>query len=303
MKILVIGGGGQLGSKLLEQNYQDSDFYATYVTRIPRLMSTKIHKADKTDRDVIQKLIKALSPDVVVDTAAIHNVDYCETNKEEAYGVNVIGTMNVAEACEETNAKMVFLSTDYVFDGLKGDYAEDETTNPMNYYGFSKLEGEKKVEQHCGDYLIVRTSVIYSWVSFSPHESSSGKPMNFAMWLTKKLQNNLGVSIVTDQYSSPTLADSLAQIILELCRKDLIGLYHVAGRMRMSRYGFALKLAEKMRLNQSLITPIGSNQLKQLAKRPLDSSLNVGKVEDALGMKMLTIDEALETYCQQARTG
>lgn len=303
MRVLVIGGGGQLGSKILHQGRTDFDLHATYMTRPPPIEPRRIHRLDKTDRQGIQKLISTLSPDVVVDTAALHNVDYCESHKNEAQAINVMGTRNIAEVCREIRAKMVFISTDYVFDGTKGNYTEDEPINPINYYGVSKVEGERAVQQSCDDYIVVRPSVIYGWVASSLPESSSGKPLNFAMWLTRKLKDNERISIVTDQYSSPTLSDDLAKAIIELCKRDAKGLYHVAGRMRLSRYEFALKLAERMSLDSGLVTPIGTSQLKQVARRPADSSLNVKKIERNLGRTMLTVDEALEVYRRQASMG
>jgi len=301
--MLVIGGGGQLGSKIIEQGHLNFDMYATYMTRPPPLTRSRIYRIDKTDVEGIQKLISDLSPQVVVDTAAIHNVDYCEVHKEEARTVNVIGTKNVAEACRRCSAGMVFLSTDYVFDGAKGNYCEDDPVNPINYYGISKLEGERVVEANCDNHIIVRPSVIYGWLASSLSESSSGKPLNFAMWLTMKLQSKESVTIVTDQYSSPTLSDSLAQIILELCRTNAKGVYHVAGRTRLSRYEFAVAIARKMGLDHSLISPIETAHLKQMAARPMDSSLNVARVERTLGMTMPTVAEALEVFDKQASIG
>jgi len=303
MKILVIGGGGQLGTKIVEQVRKDHSLHATYMTRKPRLEETRIHQADKTNRDIIQNLIKRLEPDAVIDTAAIHNVDYCETHREDAYRVNVEGTKNIAEACESTGAKMIFVSTDYVFDGRKGLYKETDPPNPVNYYGQSKLEGEKAVREACENHVIARTSVIYSWVSTSTLQSSSGKPLNFAMWLTQKLGKGEHVNIVTDQYSSPTLADSLAETLIKACEQDVTGLYHISGKTRINRYDFTLKLAKKMGYDNSLIHPINSSSLKQLAKRPIDSSLDVGKIERTLGVNMLNIDEALTIFSKQAKEG
>ena len=303
MKILVIGGGGQLGTKIVEQARETHSLYATYMTRKPHLDEARIHQMDKTDRESIQSLIRMLEPDAVIDTAAIHNVDYCETHRDEARLVNVEGTRNIAEACGSLGTKMVFVSTDYVFDGEKRLYKETDPANPINYYGRSKLEGEAAVREACKNHAITRTSVIYSWVSTSTLQSSSGKPVNFAMWLTQKLGKGEPVNIVTDQYSSPTLADNLAETLIKVCEQDTMGLYHVAGKTRLNRYAFTTKLAEIMGYDQSLVNPINSSNLKQLAKRPMDSSLDVGKIERAQGTPMLNIDEALTIFSTQAKEG
>jgi len=303
MKILVIGGGGQLGSKIVEHAQQSHSLYATYLTRRPRLKDARIYQMDKTDKEAIQGLIKSLKPDAVIDTAAVHNVDYCETHREEAFQVNVKGTRNIAETCTNHGAKMVFVSTDYVFDGRKGRYKENDSVNPVNYYGQSKLEGERAVKKACENHAIARTSVIYSWVSASTLQSSSGKPLNFAMWVTMKLGKGEPVNIVTDQYSSPTLADSLALTLIKVCEQDTTGLYHVAGKTRLNRYDFTIELANMMGYDQSLVNPINSSKLKQRAERPMDSSLDVSKIEKVLGLTMLDIDEALTIFCTQAKEG
>ena len=299
MRILVIGGGGQLGTKIVEKARDRFEVYATYLTRKPLLEESRIFQIDKTNREDIGALFRKLKPEVAVDTAALHNVDYCETHRDEAWKANVEGTRNLAEACKNHGTKMVFISTDYVFDGIKGNYLEDDEANPVNYYGLTKLEAEKIIAQTFSNYVIARPSIIYSYVPSTQCESSSGKPLNFAMWLTQKLSNKESVKIVTDQYSSPTLADNLAQALLGLAESEKTGTYHTAGRTRLSRYEFALKITRKLGLDEALVVAIATNQLKQIAKRPVDSSLNVEKIQKDLKLKMLTIDEALDQLRDQ----
>jgi dTDP-4-dehydrorhamnose reductase len=301
--ILVIGGGGQLGSKIIEYSREYHEIYATYLSRPPQLSASKIFLADKTDKSSIQSLVKKIKPDVVIDTAALHNVDYCETNMEQAYRVNVEGTKNVAEACNTIGAKMVFISTDYVFNGKTGFYKEIDVPAPINYYGQSKLDGENAVKKVCKNYCIVRTSVIYSWVSTQSTPTTSGKPLNFAMWANEKLVRKEQLNIVNDQYSSPTLADHLAQILLKICEEDLRGIYHVAGKTRINRYDFILTMAKKMGHNPTLIKSVSSSSLKQIAERPRDSSLNVERIEKTLKTQMLSIDDALTIFRNQAQEG
>lgn len=299
MRVLVIGSGGQLGTKMVEQAKEHFEVYATYLTRKPPLNDSRTFQVDKTNQQSIMALFQELKPEVAIDTAALHNVDYCETHREEAWKVNVEGTKTVAEACKRHDARMIFVSTDYVFDGVKGDYTEDDDANPVNYYGLTKLEGERAVARICSKYLIARPSVIYSYVASTRLESSSGKPLNFTMWLTQKLRNNEPVKIVTDQYSSPTLADDLAEVLLKLANSERIGTYHTAGRTRLSRYEFAVKIARKLNFDEKLITPTTTDQLKQVAKRPMDSSLSVEKIEKDLALRAPTIDEALDRFSQQ----
>ena len=303
MRVLVIGGGGQLGTKIIQKAKERFEVYATYLTRKPPIDDSKIFLIDKTNRERVITLFRQLKPGAAIDTGALHNVDYCETHHGEAWSVNVEGTRNVAEACKNHDVKIVFVSTDYVFDGARGVYAEDDDANPVNYYGLTKLEGEKAVAETCSNYVIARPSVIYSCAPSAQLESSSGKPLNFATWLTQKLQNKEPVRIVTDQYGSPTLADNLAEVLLKLAISDKVGTYHTAGRTRLSRYEFAAKIAKKLNFEERLVTPTTTDQLKQVAKRPMDSSLSVEKIEKDLALRMLTIDEALERFVEQFFAG
>jgi len=303
LRVLVIGGGGQLGTKIIEQAKDSFEMYATYLTRKPFLNDSKIFNIDKTNREGIMALFRKVSPKVAIDTAALHNVDYCETHRDEAWNVNVEGTRNVAEACKNHDARMMFVSTDYVFDGAKGSYAEDDDANPVNYYGLTKLEAEKAVAETCGNYVIARPSVIYSYVPSIRQESSSGKPLNFAMWLAQKLKNREPVKIVTDQYSSPTLADDLAEILMKMANSEKTGTYHTAGRTRLSRYEFAVKIAKKLNFEEGLVAPTTTDQLKQAAERPMDSSLSIEKIEKDLALRMQTIDEALDKFAKQFFAG
>jgi len=298
-----VGGGGQVGSKTVERAKERFEVYATYMTRKPPLEEPRILPLDKTNLDAVSDLFRKVKPEAVIDTGALHNVDYCEAHKDEAWKANVEGTRNLAEACRNHGARMLFVSTDYVFDGTKGDYREDDEARPVNYYGLTKLEAEKAVAQTCSDYAIARPSVIFSYVRSTQRESSSGKPLNFAMWLTQKLGDDEPVKIVSDQFSSPTLADNLAETLLNLAESEKKGIYHTAGKTRLSRYEFAVKIAQRLNLDERLIAPIMTSQLRQTAPRPMDSSLNVEKIEMDLRSRMLSIDEALEHFSRQFLTG
>ena len=283
-KILVIGGSGLLGGKLLKLLPDDSKKFGTYNTR-PVKIDTKncrSYHLDITNKKDTEHLIVKISPDIIVHTAALTNVDYCETNKSAAWDVNVEGTRNIAESSRETNSKLVYVSTDYVFDGKRGMYKEDDQTNPVDHYGKTKLEGEKVVQELCENYIIARTSVLYGWHS---------KP-NFVTWVIKELKQEHKINIVQDQFTSPTLADNLAELILKLIEKKESGIFHTAGSERICRFEFTKRIAEVFNLNKNLINPISSDKLNWIAKRPMDSSLDVTKVS---GIKRpLNINESLK---------
>jgi dTDP-4-dehydrorhamnose reductase len=229
------------------------------------------------------KIIKKIKPDYIVHTAAFTNVDACETHKEDAFKINVNGTKHVAEASEEINAKLVYVSTDYVFDGEKGMYKEEDPTNPVDYYGETKLEGEKVVKDlRLRDYIIVRPSVLYGW---------NPVMLNFVTWVIDELRKGNEINIVKDQFNTPTLADNLAELILELLEGGESGSFHVCGSERINRYDFAVKIAAIFDLNTELINPITSDQLNWIAKRPMDSSLDTSKISRI--QKPLNIEEGL----------
>jgi len=301
MKLLIIGGSGLLGYKTTKSAVEKHETLFTYNFRPAKIENTKAIKLDVSDRTATLNTIKHVKPDVVIDTAALHNVDYCETHREEAWKVNVEGTRNVANACKQVNAKIIFISTDYVFDGKKGCYSEDDAANPSNYYAETKLEAENIVKNSGVPYIVARTSVIYGW---NPSEiaglkSSSGKSMNFVIWVLKKLRNKEKIRIVTDQYSSPTLADNLAEVLLVMASSNKQGIYHTAGKSCINRYDFALRIAETFGLDKNLIEPVTSDVFKQIAKRPKRCCLDVSKAEKTFGVKFLNVEEGLSLMKSQ----
>jgi len=269
MKILLTGGSGLFGQAFVElvKDKASHDIYATYNENI--VDSEDAVFLDVTDKKRVEKVIKKLQPDVVVHAAAFTNVDKCEIEKKKAYDVNVEGTKNVAIASKERGAKMIYISTDYVFDGTKGLYKEDDKTNPISYYGLTKLEGEKAVQEICDDFIIARTSVIYG-----AHKK------NFATWVIKELEKGNQIKIITDQWVSPTLNVDLAEQILALIEKDEEGIFHTAGGERINRYDFVVEMARIFGFNEKLIIPATSKEMNWIAKRPKDSSLDISKISE-----------------------
>jgi len=301
MKLLVIGGSGLLGYKVAKMASNEHETFLTYNYRSIQVEGCTALKLDKCDRKAVFELLEKIKPDVVIDTAALHNVDYCETHPEEAWKVNVEGTRNVAEACKKVGAKVIFISTDYVFDGTKGYYTEEDTPNPLSYYAKTKLEAEKTIQSLDVNYIIARPSVIYGW---NPNEvsglkSSSGKSVNFVVWALQKLEKGEEIKAVTDQYSSPTLADNLAEALLIMASSEKQGIYHTAGKDCVNRYEFTLKIAEVFGLDKSLIKPVTSEIFKQIAKRPKKCCLDVSKAEKDFGIRFLTVEEGLKLMKNQ----
>ena len=286
MKLLITGASGLLGTKLCEIALRKNhEVYSAYSQHRP-LYGTPV-KLDILDLKAEQQILDKIKPQGVVHAAALTDVDKCETEKELAWKTNVEATTNLVRLCKERDAYLVYVSTDYVFNGEKGTYKEMDDPAPINHYGLTKLKGEEAV-QTLNKYCIVRGSVIYG------STPATGKT-NFALWLLDKLRKKEEVKIITDQWNSPTLNVSMAEMILQILEKRVNGIFHLAGATRLSRYEFAEHLAETFNLDPKYIKPVQSEHIKWIAKRPKDSSLDVNKAKRTLAIKPLEIREALET--------
>jgi len=290
-KLLITGTSGLLGNKIVKVAKHNYEVIPTHNTKPLHSNSLKL---EITNLNEALSIFNKLEPNIAIHTASETNVDKCETEKEHAWKTNAEGTRNIAKACQKVNAKLVYISTDYVFDGEKGLYNEEDKPNPVNYYGVTKLEGEKQVIEHCKNYAILRTSVLYGWHPWK---------QNFVTWIINALKQNKELTVVEDHYNTPTLADNLAEIALEAVQKDLRGLYHASGNQRISRYEFAKQTAKIFNLDQNLIKPIKMSQLTAwIAKRPRDSSLNTDNIQKQLKTKPLNITEGLNRMKKEAET-
>lgn len=282
MKIFITGGSGLLGSKVAEIALARGDeVFSGYAHNLPKF--GRAAKFDLMDEKSISELVRMVQPEVIIHSAALTDVDRCEREPELAHKMNVEGTRAVAEAAEKAGSFLVYISTDYVFDGHRGMYREDDETNPVSYYGYSKLLGE----QFCQG-CIARTCVIYG------SRPASGK-VNFALWLLDSLKSGKEVRVVTDQFITPTLNTNLARMVLVAADRRLCGVYNLAGATRISRYDYALELARVFDLDTNLILPSRMEDLLWVARRPIDSSLDTSKAMAELMEKPLPLNEALRT--------
>lgn len=287
-RLLIIGASGLLGSKLYEFCSENYEVHGTYNTHKPEFRN--MHQLDVVKRDAVFRLFDEVKPDLVVDTHAVSNVDYCELHQEEAWRINVEGTKNVAEACKTNGCKLILISTDYVYDGNKATpYSEKDKPHPINYYGKTKLIAERVIEALDLDYIIARTAVLFG-------VSKSQDKIPFPMWVIEQLKVNKEIRVVIDQYNNPTLTDNLAETLISLYEKDRSRLFNVAGKNTISRYEFAKAIANEFGLNEKLIIPITTSELNQPAKRPQKVALNVSKAEKAAKTEMLTITEAIKKF-------
>jgi dTDP-4-dehydrorhamnose reductase len=288
MKLLVTGGSGLMGSKVAELGLQEGyEVFSGYAHHRPTHgVAVKI---DLRDDSSVGEAVKAVRPDVIIHTAGLTDVDLCETDKNLAYRINAQATKTLAEAAKVVGAFTVYTSTDYVFDGSKGMYKEEDATDPVNYYGYSKLLGEI----YCD--AIARTCVIYG------SRPASGK-VNFALWILKGLAEGKAVKVVIDQHITPTLNTNLAGMVLELAERRHKGVYHLAGATRISRYDFAVMIARTFGFDENMIIRSRMSEMTWAAKRPADSSLDISKATRCLNAKPWSIEEALRTLRDRKST-
>ncbi len=283
MKILVTGGSGLLGSAL---SFHFKDFFevvSTYTSHEFAIDGCSTIQLDITDSSATENIIKGIKPDAIVHAAALVGVNICEKKPELAYNVNVEGTRNIINASKKTNSKVIYISTDYVFDGNKGNYSEEDKPSPLNVYGKTKYEGELLIDARKN--AIIRTS-IYGWSIIKEKRS-------FSTWIIDDLRNNSQINVFKDNINSMMLVNNLAEALRETIGKDLSGIINIASRDRISKYDFALKLAQIFELDRNLIRPIGNNDAPGYEKRPLDVSLSVSKARKLLKTKLLSSEESI----------
>lgn len=295
MKVLVTGASGLLGKELVKELlFRGYTVVAIYNRNLINVESVKLVKVklDIVNRSMLEQLVLKTQPDIIVHAAAYTDVDGCELHKELAWNVNVEATRSIVRAARsiKTRPYLIYISTDYVFDGEKGMYKEEDVPNPVNYYGLTKLVGEEIVKTSDLEYTIVRTSAIYG---------VGGSKKSFAEFVAEELSKGKKVYALQDQYVSPTLNTLLAQALVEVIELKPHGILHIAGE-RMSRYEFALKIAEVLGLPKNLIEKTNmENMSKWIARRPRDSSLNTEKARRILKTPFNDTQLALKLFKSQ----
>ncbi|MGJ7033858.1 SDR family oxidoreductase [Niabella hirudinis] len=289
MKILVTGSNGLVGSYVVQQLLEEGhQVFATSRTddrsafKNPRYRFVQM---DFTDPYALDAAFEAIQPDVVVHSGAMSKPDDCETDQQEAYKINTVGTVQLllnAAACESF---FIFLSTDFVFNGKEGMHKESDPADPISYYGRTKLEAEEAVQEYGYPWAIVRTVFVY------------GKPLYgrdcFVTMIAKKLRNQEPYKVVNDQERTPTYAGDLAKGIAAIIEKKVTGIFHLCGADVLSPYGMAMKAAAYLGMEAPLLEPVATASLKALARRPLKSGLDISRAKEVLGYAPLSFSEGL----------
>ena len=272
-RIFITGIKGQLGSTL-------DKYLSSYFNVLNNQEALK--NIDISDKSELKYIFKELSPDYIINCAALTDVDFCEQNKSNSYEVNVNGIKNII-SCTKNDTKIIHISTDYVFSGNRNIYKESDIPNPVSYYGKNKLESENILRSSNRNYLIIRPSVIFG---------NTGN--NFYVWVRDSLKNNKDISVVTDQISNPTWSWSLSEAIYKSILSNITGLFHYAGEEIISRYNFAVKIAKVHGFNTDRIIPIKTSDLNQQAKRPLYSALDNSKIKKIIDVEHPSLDYILK---------
>lgn len=293
MKVLITGSNGLLGQKLVRHCLErEISFLATSrgENRNPDCPADRYFPMDICNKPEINQVFQAVYPTHVIHTAAITNVDYCELHGEECAETNVLATQFLFEAAQRYFAHFLLLSTDFVFDGTKGNYTENDPVKPLSYYAESKVKAENTLLTSAyPKWSIARTIIVYG----QAHNMSRS---NLVLWVYDSLKKGEEIRVVTDQFRTPTWADDLALGCLAIAEKDKTGIFHLSGKELVSMYDFALMVADFFKLDQNLVRPVTSESLNQEAKRPLRTGFDIRKAQTELGYHPISIREALGKF-------
>jgi len=281
-KILITGSTSKLGVRLIEIG----SILGLNLIGVNLSSPHSKYKLDLREKDSVSDFIKDYNPTYLIHLAAITNANYCEDNIDDCMEINYRTTENLAQACNDFGVRMINISSDYVFDGLQGPYSETDSPNPLNQYGKAKLLGEQILARRCSNSVSIRTNVLYDW-------NENSRRISFLTWLIKTLKKNKKVTIVNDQFSTPTYILQLAKIIIDLLYTDYTGVINVCGSEWINRYHFSVLAAKIFDLDCSLVCETNSSEFYQSAARPLKGGLKVKRIETLLGEKMFDCEQGL----------
>ncbi len=300
MKILLTGSNGLLGQKIINILIQHPEIYliatAKGASRHPLSEKFIYEDADLTDFDRLQTIFEAHQPEVVIHGGAMTQVDICEDEREMCDKVNVEAVREIVRLCETHGAHLIHVSTDFIFDGSRADgyYAEDDSPNPVNYYGLSKLKAEEIIRNSNCTWAILRTILLYG-VVYGLSRS------NIVLWIKSSLEQGKKITVVNDQSRCPTLAEDLAEACVSAAVKKAEGIYHVCGPEKLNILALAYRVADFWQLDKSLIGEIDSATLKQRAKRPPQTAFHLEKTQKDLGYHPHSLEEGFAILDKQLK--
>ena len=300
-QILITGSNGLLGQKLVSALLNKNTFQIIATSKGTNRINNEIgyvyRSLDITNKEEVDTVISYYTPDIVINTAAMTNVDACETQKEECWKLNVTAVEYLVSAIEKftPNTHFIQLSTDFIFDGEKGsEYTEEDAPNPLSYYALSKWEAEKRVMISNVTWAIARTIIVYGIVD---NMSRS----NIVLWAKDALSKGQKINVVDDQFRSPTLAEDLAVGCILIAEKEATGVFNISGPKTLSVLEIVNAVADYWKLDKSLITPSKSTTLNQAAKRPPRTGFVIDKAIKELGYAPHSFEEGLAILDKQLK--
>jgi dTDP-4-dehydrorhamnose reductase len=297
MKILVTGANGLLGQKLVTLLQLDRRIQLIATARgesVQKIRQGEFFKLDITDKNQVEAVFAQTKPDVVIHTAAMTQVDQCETDRELCILNNVTGVAYIVESCQVQGIHLVHISTDFIFDGSHGPLDENAKPRPVNFYGESKLAAEKIIQASSLRWAILRTVLVYG-------VTSDMSRSNIVLWVKKSLEEGKKISVVNDQWRTPTLAEDLAAGCYLAATKEAKGVFNISGADFMTPYDIATRTADFFNLDKSLITQTDSAIFKQPAVRPLKTGFIIEKAKRELGFEAHSFEEGLAIIQKQLR--
>ncbi|MDY7395507.1 dTDP-4-dehydrorhamnose reductase [Aureibaculum sp. 2210JD6-5] len=295
-KLVITGSNGLLGQKLVNLFSKLDDFEVIAISRGEDRNETAkeytYYSIDITDHKKITNLLDEIRPDYIINCAAMTNVDQCEQEQEKCDEINVEALKNIIISAKKYNSHLIHISTDFIFDGENGPYSEDDEPNPINYYGLSKLKGEKLIKKSQIKYTILRTILVYGLV-----DNMSKK--NIVSWIKNAVENKQTITIVNDQFRMPTLVDDLADACLLAIQNRAYGVFNVSSSKLLSIYEVALQVADAFNLDKSYIKSIPTSQLSQPAKRPPKTGFDLTKSQNILKLPIAPFENRLQVFKNQ----
>ena len=295
MIYLITGSNGLLGQKLLKKLIDSNcEVIATSkgINRNSESESYSYESLDITEKDQVNRVLNIYKPDVIINTAAMTNVDLCEDEMANCDKLNTFSVGYLADAALDIDAHLIHISTDFIFDGKKDLYNEEDSPNPLSYYGKSKLEAERLLYNHKCNWSILRTIVIYG----------VGKKLNkgnIVLWAKDQLENNNQINIIDDEFRAITFAEDLAQACISVALKKEYGIFHISGNELMSIYEIVVRIANFYNFDLSLVKRIKSAELSQKAKRPYKTGFNLEKAREKLDYSPTSFLESLDIIDKQ----
>lgn len=285
-KVLFTGATGLLGKYFFKTPHPKFEIFGTYNNN-SNLKKKFFYPLNVSNEKEVHSLIQKIKPDYVIHAAAIGNVDYCETHRDEAEMVNIRGTGYVADAARNIGATMFFTSSNAIFDGENPPYLENSITNPLDYYGKTKVDGEKIIKKNGVNFVILRLMTMYGWPPIGGRNNPVG-------WVVDELRNEKKINVVNDIFNNHLYAQQAVDIIWDLIKKRIINeTYNIAGGESVSRFELALMTAKVFGLDKSLINSVSSDFFTNIVPRPKNTTFKTSKIEKDLGINPLNIIEGL----------